>query len=261
MSTDSRETIVPQMGAEGGNGFGETVAPLRLSGCLALILGLLSPLSFLSSLMVVIPVAAIVLGAYALRRHGEQIPVGVGAAKIGLVLALGFGSFGFFTHWAKNSTLGGQAVRFGKNYFEVIARDDLELAMELRKDYVNRFPTSMPLSAYYAAERTAMEAAEASDEPPMESQVETVEEFRNDSTNVSIRKRGPGAEWGLGEPIQVVSHYGDQHVNLLWVDPSGRDTIRIRMTLEYRVDGEGDGQWHVALIHTDRDRIVAPSIL
>ncbi len=253
MSTDTRESmdasesIVPAMGAERGYELDESVAPLRISGFVCLILGLLSVISVVGLVLLLIPISAILFGLFALRRHGELVPVGTGAARIGLVLAVGFGSCGFFLPWMKNATLGKQAKQFGRDYIEVVAHDELELAMELRKDYVNRFPSTMPLKAHYSLS----EGAE-----------EQLIEFRQDAVNRTILARGPGAAWKLARPVRIFTHYQMQQAELVWMDPTGQESMRLHMFLEYDLDHRnGDGQWYVLRVLPYAEPIVAPLIL
>lgn len=247
MSTETTEKIVPRMGAEAGYGVEDTVAPLRVSGYVALILGLLSPAAVVGPAALLLPFGAIVFGLFALRRHGEQVPVGLNAAKIGLVLASCFGAAGIAIPWMKSATLGSQAHKFALDYIELVANNELEVAMELRKDYVNRFAADMPLKDHYALNEGAEDG---------------IITFRTDAINDSIRRRGPGAEWKLLNAVRVFTHYGIQQAELILVDPTGSDPLKLYMVLEYRIDhNNGDGQWHMVRAQQYSEPIYAPSIL
>ncbi len=247
MTTQTSETAVPRMAAEAGYGVEDTPPPLRVSGYLCLIFGLLSVFAVVGPAALVLPILAVVFGVAAHRRYGEQVPVGLGAAKVGLVLAAGFGSCGVFLPLTKSMTLGAQAEKFARDYVQVVARDELELAMELRKNYVNRFPATMPLQAHYALNENSEDG---------------LVEFRQDGINAQIRKRGPDAEWRLKRPVRIFSHYGRQQAEVILENLSEEKASDLYMLLEYKVDHRnGDGQWHVDRVTFNRDPIVAPSIL
>lgn len=249
MSSQTSETAVPRMGAEAGYGVEDAPPPLRVSGYLCLILGLLSVFAVVGPAALILPIVAVLFGLFAHRRHGEQVPAGLVAAKVGLVLAAGFGSCGLFMPMLKSMTLSAQAEQFARDYVDVIARDEWELAMELRKNYVNRFPTTMPLAMHYALNDS-------------ENSERITEEFREEGIHEHIRKRGSGAEWRLTRPVRVFTHYGSQKAEVMLKDPGGEKSSELYMLLEYQVDHRnGDGQWYVERITFNSEPIVAPLIL
>ena len=128
MTTDTFDPTVPQMHAEAGFEL-DSAPPLRVSGFICLLFGALSFLSVLGQPMLVFSLLAIMFGVFALRRSGEQTPVGTRPAMLGIVLAVGFGACGFFIPWMKTMTLGGQAAKFSKDYMEVVARGEDEFAL------------------------------------------------------------------------------------------------------------------------------------
>ena len=143
-------------------------------------------------------------------------------------------------------TLGAQAEKFGRDYLEVVARGDDYYAIELGKDYANRFPTSMDLQQHYALSDVGKD---------------TLREFQSLPVLELIRKRGPGATWVLDQPIRIKYSYGREQAELVWRDPSATTPSKIHMFLEYIVDGKGNGQWHVEECMVMSKRYVAPSIL
>lgn len=244
--TTELEPIVPRMNAETGYEEDESIAPLRPSGFVSLIFGLISVSAGLGTPLLVVPFMAIFFGFFALRRfNGTTSPVGTSAAKLGIALGFGFGAMGIFLPMMKSNTLGGQAEHFARTYVETIARGHTEIAMEFRKDYVNRFPESMSLKSHYQSSETTRDA---------------LSEFHNDYIHVAIRQRGPNAEWELAEPINVFYSYSLQHAHLVLQDPVSKEP-KVQMFLEYRVDPSGDGQWNIKTVQKYRELIVAPSIL
>lgn len=242
------DPLVPQMHAEAGfEADEESVPPLRISGFLCLLFGILSFLSCIGRPLLVLPVLAFLCGLVALRKYSGPTPLGVRAARIGLVLAVGFGVCGLTLPWFKTRTLARQAEHFGRYYLDVVAMGEDEFAMELNKDDVNRFPTTMSLEEHYQGSPQARER---------------LEEFQSNSVNELLRKRGPGAEWVLDQPVRIYYSYRREHAELVWADPTGSSDSKILMILDYRIDSNGDGQWYVATVQSYlRQRIVAPSVL
>lgn len=246
MSTETTLPHVPQMHAESGFDESDSAAPLRVSGFLCLLLGLLSFLACFGQPMLVVPVATFAVGLIALRRSGGQRPIGTTPAMIGMVLAAGFGACGLFLPWFKTVTLGNQAAQFSRHYMEVIARGEDYFAMELSKDYVNRFPPTMNLREHYAISESGQRAWE---------------EFRGQSINAAIQQRGPNAEWVLDRPVRVFYSYGREHAEVVWRDPTGETNTKVRIFLEYIVDSKGNGQWHVERCLPMAPKFTAPAVL
>lgn len=240
---------IPKMEAEAGYELNES-APLRVTGFLSLLLGAMGVLALLGKVALLFPIASLVFGIFALRRHGSQVPVGTGAAKAGIILSVFFGSCGFFMPWMKSATLGAQAEKFGRDYIELVARDEAELALQLMQRYDQRFPTTMPLKTHYELTQPTTPDGE-----------DVLVFFRNDGINQIIRRRGPNAEWSLGSPTEVYTSRGFHKAVLVFVDPSGKDNARIRLDLEYQYDREGEIQWHVQSVKSDAKPIYAPSVL
>jgi hypothetical protein len=245
-TTGSIDSLIPRMQAESGFDPHDSAAPLRVSGFLCLICGLLSFFSMLFQPLLFLPIIAFGLGTFALRRWSGQQPLGIRPAMVGMVLAAGFGSCGLFLPWMKTMSLGGQAERFTRQYMDVVALGHNEMALELRKDYVNRFPDTLPLKEHYAMSEEGSRQ---------------LDEFEQESLNTTFRKVGPGAEWVLDRPTRVYYSYGREHAEVVWVDSTGETPSALQFFLDYIVDSNGDGQWHIAVAQTYRERLVAESVL
>ncbi|MGB0597706.1 MAG: hypothetical protein ACPGLY_13545 [Rubripirellula sp.] len=250
MSTDSRLPNVPQMHAETGYEEAEFRTPFRISGFLCLLLGLLSVLAVFAKPLLVFPVAAFLMGLIALRRPGdgenETRPVGTTAGMIGMLLATGFGVFGYCLPWFKDVTLGAKAEKFGRDYIEVIARGDDYFAIELGKDYANRFPESMDLDQHYALS---------------EQGEKILADFQGSGVVETIRNGGDGANWVLDRPAHIYYSYGRDHAELIWRDAGGETTAKIHMFLDCLVDSRGNEQWHIEECVLLSPRYTAPAIL
>lgn len=240
------DSSVPQMHAEAGFEHNEAVPPLRISGFLCLLFGVLSILSPIGRPMLLLPLISFVFGFVALRRSERLAGPGTRAALVGLVLAAGFGMCGLMLPTLKTMTLADQAEKFSRYYIEVIALEEDEFAMELKKDHVNRFAVTMSLKEHYEQN---------------EQSYRQFSEFRNESVHRAIRDRGPNAEWALERPIRIYYSYGRQHAEIVWMDPTGQVDTKLYMLMEYRIDPEGQGQWHMATVMPLMERYVAEAIL
>ena len=238
---------VPRMGAESGFDATEAHVPLRLSGYACLVLGLFSAASVLAVPMLLFPVAAILIGLFALRPSRLGRPVGTTAALVGIVLAVGFGSLGASVAWFKHKTFAEQAEYFARQYIDVVASNEMELAMELRKDFVNRFSKDMPLETYYATNSAAATA---------------LEEFIDEGVNEEFQEVGSGGAWKLVKTPYVFHKYGHDRVELLFVNPADPKARQIEMIMECKTDPTTNtAQWHVHRVQYKMEPIFAESIL
>ncbi|MCC9644432.1 hypothetical protein LOC71_19340 [Rhodopirellula sp. JC740] len=245
----SREKYVPRMGEESAleEVLVEDVAPVRISAFVGLLVAISSFTAAVAKPMLVLPVLAIALCLFALRKHdGRTKPVGTLAARIGLVLACLFGSTGFFVHHLKSRTLGNQAVYFARQYLELAARGEESLAIELQKTKPNRQVATMQLNEAYSQDESAMEQ---------------LENFRS-GAYVDVKKAGLDTEWELDRRPRVFQKYGREKVDTYWRDPSGKFNGVIQVELEWSPAYEGEeADWHVSLFQVERELIVAPSVL
>ena len=247
MTSDLTDTV-PQMGADRGYELDEqAAAPVRVSGFLCLLFGLLSALALLGRPLLLLPLAAVICGLVALRPAPGNKPVGTLPAKIGLVLAIGFGFCGFFLPWMKAQTLGSQAAYFARQYIGLVAQDEAEMAMELQRAYLDRHLGSMPLDEFYLRDQDRREA---------------LQEFRHGEAYRLIRRAGADADWQLVEPVRVYQEHGHEKASTLWTDGNGTLEAPVYVILAYRIDPEtGDGQWHVEGCRLKQELRFAKSVL
>lgn len=239
---------IPRMGAESGYQLvsEEEVPPLRASGIVCLILGLLSFWATIAWQMLIIPILAIVFGVIAMRKWGNVRPAGTSVAVIGLLLASGFGAAGIMIPAMKQHTLGNQAEYFAREFLELCGNGEKELALELQKPVQNRQLGTMDLEKAYAEDAVAREQMEESSGGMID----------------TVMAAGPDIQWELAQPVRVFFKYGIEKADTYWIDPSGKIGQKIRILLEWHPKEDGNtGQWHVALFQFHRELIVAPSIL
>ncbi len=241
------------MNAETGYGVEEQPTPIRPSGFFTLLLGLLSTLSVLGRPLLVLPVLTILLGLFALRPSGDRKPIGGLAAKLGLILAVGFGAAGFCVPWFAAQKVGSEASYFSEQYLRLIAQDDRELAMEMRKDHINRAPARMSLVAHYAQ----MEA-DAKEKQALTEMETPLESYEGDEGVASLKKVGPDIDLVETKSPRLYSRFGEEMVDTFWNntnDPFNDDLI---VTMTYKVDAEsGLRQWYVKRVMTDQDQPIA----
>ena len=249
MSDDKKSSLsfAPEMSAETGFEEDITQAPIRVSGFIAGLLGLLSALSFLSIPMLLVPLAAIGFGVFALRRYDGLEPVGTKVAYFGVLLAIGFGALGFGIPLFKSRTLGGQAEYFARQYLELVANEDLQYAYELHKEINNRFLATMSLDEHYQTNETSRE---------------NLQKFKDKGVRKAITKIGPGAKWELDRATRVCHKYQRDNAVVIFIHYGSNKPTIVQFHLECRPHvPTGTNEWHVKLCQIYRERLVAESIL
>lgn len=244
MSSHDEISTVSGLGSEVGFEAESLGEPTRVSGFLSVGLGLIGLFSFIGIPVLLFPLVGIVLGMIALRRCEGKRPLGTGAAKLGLLLCAGGAACGIAVPWLKAVTLGGQAEQFSRQYIELVAQGNDYLALELQKVPAARLPASASLRQHYELN------------PDNHGKLDR---FRIHVVNRAIRDFGPGADWQLDRPVKIDYHFGREQVDVVWRPPSGDRKLQI--FLEYVVDDNGIGQWHVDNVQWYRERLVAPRVL
>ncbi len=186
-----------------------------------------------------------VFGLIAIRPFRGERPVGVTPAKIGLLLAIFFATCGYFIPYLKTKTLGEQAKVYSRQYIEVIARDYETFAMELNKDFRNRFSDTMPLEDYY--QNISGDA------------VQSMQEFQNNGAHEAIRRVGPDGEWVLDRPVRIFKSYRIDRAEVVW--RSRKTGQLVQFFMQCLIDPNDVGQWHIEHIQEYRERLVADSVL
>ena len=258
LNTDSADTSLPKsnlptmsmnelggMGAETGFDSNEPAAPLRFSGFLSLLLGLFSWVSLTAVAAVVVPVFAIFFGLIALRPSVFGKPVGNFPAKLGILLGVGFGACGLTLPMFKTQILGAQAHQFALQYTEVINAGYDSVGLELKKEHRNRFSKDMPLEDHYANLRATMDDQRLS-------------ELDDDSGTALIQQIGPEANWKLDRPVRIYRQYGIDRADVVLRSESGS---LMQFFMQYLIDSEDVGQWHIEIVQPYRELIIAESVL
>ncbi|MCA9140714.1 MAG: hypothetical protein KDB00_28270 [Planctomycetales bacterium] len=265
MTTDpiSQRSLGAVMSSEAGFEADVDDSPLRISGYISLLLGLLSGFSIVALPMFAFAIAAILFGLFALRKSDSQsLPVGTTAARVGILVALLFGSWGLARYSFKQQTLGGQAEYFARQFIRVASSGNEIYAKELQKSHVNRFLKSMPLEQSYEMERLKREkqAEEYARETGGEASPPPEEE---DSTTVAeLVKYPPDHPWVLYRRVRVFHHYGRQKAEVILATDRTDKAYRLMIILEYLVNKDtGASEWYVEECTPFRKRIVAESIL
>ncbi|MEM6980061.1 MAG: hypothetical protein AAF539_10375 [Planctomycetota bacterium] len=244
-STDQAAFRVPRMGAEAGFEVvaDEAIAPLRWSGFLSLLLGLLSVLCIVAYVMVAIPIAAILVGMMTLRKHEGLVPIGTRPAMLGILLATGFGACGIVAHESKRAIMGGQATTFARNFLDVVESGDVPLALELQKTSWNRQMVETDIDSVYSPDENNQEL--------LASATALVSGIQN-VANV--------ADWQLAKSPRVYQKFGSERVDTIWEDVTGTYDKPLMIQLEWHeMTKDTESQWHVSLFQRHREkRLVAP---
>ncbi len=235
------------LGMGSGNGFEfEESPPLRVTGYICFLLGVLSFFSLLGKPMLLFALGSILFGLVALRKYEGPRPAGTRLAMWGIFLSVGFGTCGYTISLMKQATLSRQAEEFAVQYMELVALGHDEHAMELKKEWYNRLSSDMNLAEHYVSDPRISES---------------LVQFKSDAVNQEFKRRGPKAEWALDRPIRIYYQYGKDHAEVIWSDPTGDSELTIQMFMDYRVDSKGRGQWQIDVVQPLRERLVADSIL
>jgi len=244
MSTDGDSATIKGLESEIGFEAEILAEPTRVSGFVSLALGLIGIFSFIGIPVLLFPITGILLGMIALRRCEGKRPLGTGAAKLGVILCAGGTACGVAVPWLKAATIGNQAEQFSRLYIELVAQGNDYQAAELRQQPLARLPESTSLHQYFGANKEGQRRLEL---------------FRANPVHKAIREFGPGADWQLAQPVHIDYHFGREQVEVVWRPPSGDRLAQFFM--EYRVDDQGVGQWHIETVQWQRQRLVAPRVL
>lgn len=205
--------------------------PLRLSGPIALVLGLLSFTALLGTPMVIVPILAVVAALVALRPYAGPRPTGYRVAFVGLFFAVLFGVWGFTSLRLKHRMLSHQAHAFAATWLDLLAQGDIEMALELKKHRQQRQPPSMPLREYY---RTSAEGRA------------TVEQFRENDATLQVIDAGTAVQWAPFRASESYQFGGRQLTSTYWKDQSGTVNTPILVSLEYiPATADAPAQWLV----------------
>jgi len=260
MSTDSNSprSLGAVMSAETGYEVDDEGAPLRVSGFIAAILGVVSAFTIVALPVVAVAIAAVLFGLFALRATDSKVlPVGTSAAKLGIFLAVLFGSWGVARTVFKNQTLGNQAEYFAREFIKVVASGNEVYANELQKNYVNRFLKNMPLEERYALQRERDKA-----EAEAQGGGSGIDYQTDDEGPKFLLKYPADHEWLLDRPVRVFSKYGTQKADCVFAFDESENPALVRILLVRMQNKEtGASEWNVELCMPYRERIVAESIL
>lgn len=173
--------------------------PVRVSGFIALGLGILSGCTIFSKVFLPLPVLTLIVAAIALRPSFRGVPVGRRAACAGAVFAVFFGSWGWFQESTREEALQQHASRFAQYWLVTLQQGDAELALELANPPSARQSEKMSLERYYERNETARESLQEFLERPLTSMIIT---------------GGESLRWELAEPPDVIQRTTGDEVTI-----------------------------------------------
>jgi len=206
--------------------------PVRITGFLSLLLGLVGAVSLIGQSLVIVPVVAAALGLWAMRPYrSENRPIGYLAGAIGLFAAVLFGTWGVTERSLRDRKLSTQAERFAVEWLSLVSYGDLPLACELQVTPSRRNPRSMDLADYYANSEEGRRALEM---------------FVGQETVAAIIKAGGSVRWRPERRPQVYAEFGRQLTTTVWEDASKIIKAKIRVEMHYTPASDGKpAQWTV----------------
>ena len=234
----------PLMSAEDAPELRIKATPIRVSGFVALFIGLGSFVAVLGAPLIVVPVVAIGFALLAIRPYDAERPVGVVAAYIGMFCAMLFGIWGISERHFKTKQMSLQAERFALNWLDLVKQGDLELAIELQVAPSRRQPDSMPLADYYQRSETA---------------VTMMKQFKEQDTIPSLIELGTKPNWQLAQPSEVYVQFGRELTQTVWKDTTGNYKQLVKIVMEYLpAAGTEKAQWKIELVSNffeDKERV------
>ena len=210
---------------------GET-QPVRITGFLSLVLGLVGAVSLIGQSLVIFPIVAAALGLLAMRPYAStKRPIGYLAGAIGLFAGVLFGVWGVTERSLRDRTLSTQAEAFAGEWLTLVSHGDWTLACELQVPPARRHPKSMDLADYYANSEEGKR---------------TVEMLKSQEVVAAMMKAGGGVRWRpVGTP-EVYSYLGRQLTATIWEDATKTYQSKIRVEMHYTPPADGKpAQWTV----------------
>jgi hypothetical protein len=234
----------PPMSAESEPELELHVTPIRWTGYIALLLGLLSFVAVLGAPLIVMPIVAACFALFALRPFGQDRPAGIVPAWFGLFFATLFGVWGVSERQLKTSSMSSQATRFAGEWLKLVGQGDLELAVELQIHPSRRQPESMPLADFYKRSEEA---------------VKMLEQFKEQDIIPELIKLGTAPKWEPAKPPKVYTQYGRELTQTVWRDTTGSYNSLVKIVLEYQQPKTSEkAQWKIELVSVfidDSDRV------
>lgn len=211
--------------------------PVRISGFVALGLGMLSGFTILTTAFLPLPVITLIVAGFALRPARRGVPVGRSAAYAGAVLAVFFGSWGWLHAATREAALQQHASRFAQYWLETLQQGDTELALELASPPSTRQSEKMSLKTYYEQNETARE---------------NLQEFLERSLVSTVIAGGESLRWETAEPPAVIQRKDGDEVIVRLIETTGMvgGVVQIDlMRITYRSAEPVSGEWTVIDFH------------
>jgi hypothetical protein len=185
------------------------VQPFRPSGLVALLLGLLSFLAVFASSLLLVPLAAVLIGLFALRpaRPGQGQPAGRTPAMVGILLALFFSAWSVIYFQSRHTLLAESASEFAANWLELLIRGEREAAYELTKLASQRQIEGVSLREYYS--------------PANSKAFESIDAFMSQRPVAAVLDAGTNADWQYVETRQVIMRGQQELIYTVFVDANG----------------------------------------
>ncbi|WP_417749574.1 hypothetical protein [Rosistilla oblonga] len=212
--------------------------PLRVSGIISMLLGLISVVALAGPYMWIVPILAIAAALIALRP--SKLPyAGRSFALVGLGLAIFFGSWAVAAQNAADQIQLQTAKRFAQNWLDSFKTGEVEFCFEMSLAERDRLYKSVNLSRYYA-EKT--EPDENADMPPSGP---VFSDFITQPLVKTLINADKKPEWEFEGATDSVKMAGSRRWTLRFRDTSGTIADPVLVTLSFQRDYDGEQHWEI----------------
>lgn len=212
--------------------------PLRISGVISLLLGLISAIALAGPYMWVVPILAVLVGLFALRP--SKLPyTGKAAALIGLGLGL------FFLTWAATARDVVEQVhlekakRFVTQWLDSFQSGEPEFCFEMTLPEDKRLYKSVNLATYYA---NPVDSSDVDGPPGGEPKFS---EFIEQPLVKSLLNAEKKPQWQYAGVIKTLKLPGMRRWTLRFEDTSGTLPQPVAVIMEVKESPDGEYRWQV----------------
>ncbi|MEM6689897.1 MAG: hypothetical protein AAF664_10745 [Planctomycetota bacterium] len=240
------------LGSEAGFDAEEAPREARISGYIALVLGLAGSFAIIGFVGGIIALFAIAFGLYSQRApknvDSQKVNInqfrGVRSGQWGLVLGGLFAAIGIGQPYLKWNDLGGEAIEFTRVYIDLIEQNKIMLMDRLARPHLQREP---------------LEAGKiVADERDLERLTEKV--IVSENFQPLVQQVGGSENWELDRPVRVYNDRGTDRAEVVWRAKSDATKL-LQFFLVYEVDVDDQAQWFIETTQPYREMIISESIL
>lgn len=190
--------------------------PVRPSGIVTLLLGMLCSLIILNRGFLPLAVVVVLLGLFAMRPAPAGTPVGRRAAMLGILLAIFFLALGWTRSAIIERDVSRSAEKFALHWLKLAEMGEWELVYELTNPPSSRQNPRMPLKAHYLKLEKAQELSEYKEQEFIQMFAELTHQ----------------PHWELAERPRISRSSGDYLVSLQFTDRNNAFPNQTLLTMQ-----------------------------